>query len=198
MLENAQRAARELVDAGHPREDGRARRDEPRLQVQRLGDARRAAAHGTRSEGRGEGLGGARAARPSRQGREVVRAAAGNCRGRGADAGRDPEGALRPRAGISQSAIRPSRRIMASSRRPSKRDSRSAWWCGGGECEEKIKEETKATMRCIPLEQPGRVGQVHLLRPAGATDKAIFAQSVLARPSSRRHDAYLSCVSCQT
>jgi prolyl-tRNA synthetase len=28
-----------------------------------------------------------------------------------------------------------------------------SWWCGGGECEEKIKEETKATMRCIPLDQ---------------------------------------------
>jgi prolyl-tRNA synthetase len=27
------------------------------------------------------------------------------------------------------------------------------WWCGGSECEEKIKDETKATMRCIPLDQ---------------------------------------------
>jgi prolyl-tRNA synthetase len=26
-------------------------------------------------------------------------------------------------------------------------------WCGSGECEEKIKEETRATMRCIPLEE---------------------------------------------
>ena len=28
-----------------------------------------------------------------------------------------------------------------------------SWWCGGGDCEAKIKEETKATMRCIPLDQ---------------------------------------------
>ena len=30
-----------------------------------------------------------------------------------------------------------------------------SWWCGSSECEAKIKEETKATMRCIPLEQAG-------------------------------------------
>ncbi len=29
-----------------------------------------------------------------------------------------------------------------------------SWWCGGAECEEKIKDETKATMRCIPVEDP--------------------------------------------
>jgi prolyl-tRNA synthetase len=28
-----------------------------------------------------------------------------------------------------------------------------SFWCGNAECEAKIKEETKATMRCIPLEQ---------------------------------------------
>ena len=33
-----------------------------------------------------------------------------------------------------------------------------AWWCGNSECEAKIKEETKATTRCIPLEQPGGEG----------------------------------------
>jgi prolyl-tRNA synthetase len=27
-----------------------------------------------------------------------------------------------------------------------------AFWCGSGDCEEKIKEETRATMRCIPLD----------------------------------------------
>jgi len=31
-----------------------------------------------------------------------------------------------------------------------------AWWCGDAECEAQIKEDTKATLRCIPLEQePG-------------------------------------------
>ncbi len=29
-----------------------------------------------------------------------------------------------------------------------------AWWCGDAACEAKIKEDTKATSRCIPLEQP--------------------------------------------
>jgi len=28
-----------------------------------------------------------------------------------------------------------------------------AWWCASADCEAKIKEETKATMRCIPLDQ---------------------------------------------
>ena len=27
-----------------------------------------------------------------------------------------------------------------------------SYWCGSAECEAKIKEETKATMRCIPLD----------------------------------------------
>jgi prolyl-tRNA synthetase len=33
-----------------------------------------------------------------------------------------------------------------------------AWWCGDPECEAKVKEETKATTRCIPLDQPGGNG----------------------------------------
>jgi prolyl-tRNA synthetase len=33
-----------------------------------------------------------------------------------------------------------------------------AFWCGNSKCEEQIKEETKATLRCIPIEQPGGVG----------------------------------------
>ncbi len=31
-------------------------------------------------------------------------------------------------------------------------------WCGDGACEERIKDEAKATTRCIPLEQPRQVG----------------------------------------
>jgi prolyl-tRNA synthetase len=51
-----------------------------------------------------------------------------------------------------------------------------AWWCGSADCEEKIKEETKATMRCIPLEQPGGSGNcIHCSNPA--TEKAIFAKA---------------------
>ena len=51
-----------------------------------------------------------------------------------------------------------------------------AWWCGSSSCEEKIKEETKATMRCIPLEQPGGTGKcVYCGQPA--QEKAIFARA---------------------
>ena len=28
-----------------------------------------------------------------------------------------------------------------------------AWWCGDAACEEQIKNETKATIRCLPLVQ---------------------------------------------
>ena len=35
-----------------------------------------------------------------------------------------------------------------------------SWWCGDAACEAKVKEETKATIRCIPLEgQPGGKGK---------------------------------------
>jgi prolyl-tRNA synthetase len=51
-----------------------------------------------------------------------------------------------------------------------------SWWCGGSECEEKIKEETKATMRCIPLDQPGGAGKcIYCGKSAG--EKAIFARA---------------------
>jgi len=51
-----------------------------------------------------------------------------------------------------------------------------AYWCGNGECEAKIKEETKATMRCIPLEQPWGPGHcVFCKQPA--KEKGIFAKA---------------------
>jgi len=58
-----------------------------------------------------------------------------------------------------------------------------AWWCGGGECEGKIKEDTKATMRCIPLDQT--LGTGHSATGGGncvycgkpAKEKAIFAKA---------------------
>ena len=33
-----------------------------------------------------------------------------------------------------------------------------SYWCGDANCEEQIKETTKATLRCIPMEQPGGTG----------------------------------------
>jgi prolyl-tRNA synthetase len=34
-----------------------------------------------------------------------------------------------------------------------------AWWCGDPACETKVKEDTKATTRCIPLDQPEGKGK---------------------------------------
>jgi len=49
-------------------------------------------------------------------------------------------------------------------------------WCGRGDCEAKIKEETRATMRCILLEQTGGPGTcVHCGEPA--VEQAIFARA---------------------
>jgi prolyl-tRNA synthetase len=51
-----------------------------------------------------------------------------------------------------------------------------SFWCGSADCEAKIKEETRATMRCIPLEQEGRGGNcVYCAQPA--TARAIFARA---------------------
>ncbi len=50
------------------------------------------------------------------------------------------------------------------------------WWCGEGECEAKIKEDTKATNRCIPLDQPG--GQGTCIRCGDpASEMAIFSRA---------------------
>jgi prolyl-tRNA synthetase len=59
-----------------------------------------------------------------------------------------------------------------------------AGWCGSGECEEKIKEETRATMRCIPVDPASVLGKatasgtgtcVYCGKPA--KDRAIFARA---------------------
>jgi prolyl-tRNA synthetase len=59
-----------------------------------------------------------------------------------------------------------------------------AYWCGNAECEEKIKEETRATMRCIPLDQAAVMGHaapsdsghcVYCAKSAG--ERAIFARA---------------------
>ncbi len=51
-----------------------------------------------------------------------------------------------------------------------------SWWCGSEECEAHIKEDTKATTRCIPLEQPGGTGRC-IYCGAPATEKVYFARS---------------------
>lgn len=51
-----------------------------------------------------------------------------------------------------------------------------AWWCGQSECEAKIKQETKATSRCIPLEHEGGQGAcIYCGQPA--SQQTIFAKA---------------------
>ena len=50
------------------------------------------------------------------------------------------------------------------------------WWCGDGACEAQVKEETGATIRCLPLERPEGTGTcVHCGQPAA--NWAIFAKA---------------------
>jgi prolyl-tRNA synthetase len=51
-----------------------------------------------------------------------------------------------------------------------------SWWCGGAECEAKVKEDTKATTRCIPLEQPGGSGPCIVCGRESA-EKVYFARA---------------------
>jgi len=51
-----------------------------------------------------------------------------------------------------------------------------AFWCGDAKCEEEIKENTKATMRCIPLDDPGGSGTcIFCGKPA--RDRGIFGRT---------------------
>jgi prolyl-tRNA synthetase len=51
-----------------------------------------------------------------------------------------------------------------------------SWWCGRAECEMKVKEETKATTRCIPLDQPEGKGEC-IVCGGEAAKKVIFARA---------------------
>lgn len=51
-----------------------------------------------------------------------------------------------------------------------------AYWCGSGECEAAIKEETKATIRCIPFTQKGKVGRC-IICGEEAGEQALFARA---------------------
>ena len=51
-----------------------------------------------------------------------------------------------------------------------------AYWCGDASCETKIKEDTKATTRCIPLEQDFPEGKC-IVCGKNAKEKAYFAKA---------------------
>jgi prolyl-tRNA synthetase len=51
-----------------------------------------------------------------------------------------------------------------------------AYWCGSGDCEAKIKDETKATLRCVPMEgAEGKGSCVYCGQPA--TERGYFARA---------------------
>jgi prolyl-tRNA synthetase len=74
---------------------------------------------------------------------------------------------------------------QANTRRPSDYDGfrqavevgwAEAWWCGEAECEAAIQKDTRATTRCIPLDQPGGAGTcIRCGKPAA--EVAIFARA---------------------
>ena len=51
-----------------------------------------------------------------------------------------------------------------------------SWWCGKAECETRVKEDTKATIRNIPLEQPGGSGRC-ICCGEPAAEKAYFSKA---------------------
>ncbi len=51
-----------------------------------------------------------------------------------------------------------------------------AHWCGDEACEDKAREETQATIRCIPIEQPGGGGEC-IVCGKSAEDITIFARA---------------------
>ena len=51
-----------------------------------------------------------------------------------------------------------------------------SWWCGSKDCENKVKEDTKATTRCIPLDQPGGQGKC-IVCGEKADQKVYFARA---------------------
>jgi prolyl-tRNA synthetase len=51
-----------------------------------------------------------------------------------------------------------------------------SWWCGSPDCESKVKEDTKATTRCIPLDQPNDEGNC-IVCGAPAKEKVIFGRA---------------------
>ena len=51
-----------------------------------------------------------------------------------------------------------------------------SWWCGNPDCEANIKDATKASTRCIPLNQPGGEGPC-IYCGSTSKEKALFARS---------------------
>jgi prolyl-tRNA synthetase len=51
-----------------------------------------------------------------------------------------------------------------------------AWWCGSAQCEAEVKARTQATIRCLPLEQPGGTGAC-IVCEQSAQNWAVFGKA---------------------
>jgi prolyl-tRNA synthetase len=51
-----------------------------------------------------------------------------------------------------------------------------AWWCGEAECELRVKEETSATIRCIPMDQGPETGPCVVCGET-STERAVFGRA---------------------
>ena len=51
-----------------------------------------------------------------------------------------------------------------------------AWWCENPECETRVKDDTRATTRCLPIDQPGGEGRC-IVCGEKAANKVIFARA---------------------
>ncbi len=51
-----------------------------------------------------------------------------------------------------------------------------SWWCGSAQCEAKVKEDSKATTRCIPFDQPGGNGHC-IVCGQPASEKVYFSRA---------------------
>lgn len=51
-----------------------------------------------------------------------------------------------------------------------------SWWCGSAACEARVKEDTKATTRCIPIDQPGGHGPC-IVCGGDSQEKVYFARA---------------------
>ena len=162
---------------------GRPRHPAARLQVRRLGDARRAPAPRARAPRTSRRTSACwSAATPARR-RSCPRPAsrprcrAGSTRSSAtswsARAASWPRTRRRPRTGTSF------KQVMAD-----KRGFIVAGWCGDAACEAKIKEETRATIRVIPIDGEARAGACVRCGGASAARRVLRA-GVLRRPSRR-------------
>ena len=51
-----------------------------------------------------------------------------------------------------------------------------AWWCGKPSCEDQVKTDTQATIRCMPLDQPGGGGKC-IVCGESAKEITVFARA---------------------